>query len=315
MMILYNGGLSMSNQEFMWVDITKVLPNDKNPRVDPSVNVVQLKNTLKRRGFEEAIVVYKNERGPFYTIISGHRRWFAARELGLKEVPVRIRPRPETEDREIERLGAIQGGQVDWDDFEYAKYAHNLYTMQKTTIEEVARKMGATKALTSARINIFEFYEPQEIAEKLANKTYSMKMLNYIRIFAERLKRFQPQLVHDLSEEKVRRWLLRKYENRYINSSIVNDESMPKATYDQAFEFLTNPTMTISDLRRLVEESTEHNLVKNYMQNRKSVRSVSKELDILMKPRNKKQAEILLQSLSVLQNRIEKKKQYLKDLI
>jgi RNA polymerase sigma factor (sigma-70 family) len=69
-------------QCFEWVDINNISASPKNPRKNLSANSQQMQEILAIKGWEEAITCYR--RGPYYFILSGHRRWNAAKELGEK---------------------------------------------------------------------------------------------------------------------------------------------------------------------------------------------------------------------------------------
>ena len=65
------------------IPIDQLVPYDKNPRTRGENAVSQVANSIKNHGFNQPIVVDQNNR-----ICVGHTRYYAARELGLKEVPV-----------------------------------------------------------------------------------------------------------------------------------------------------------------------------------------------------------------------------------
>ena len=68
----------------VWMNIDNVFPYEKNPRInDDAVEFV--KNSIKEFGWKQPIVVDDKK-----IIIAGHTRLKAAKELGIKEVPVLI---------------------------------------------------------------------------------------------------------------------------------------------------------------------------------------------------------------------------------
>lgn len=64
--------------------IEKLVPYNKNPRKNENA-VKEVIKSLKKFGFQQCIVVDKD-----YVVIAGHTRLQAAKELGLKTVPVKI---------------------------------------------------------------------------------------------------------------------------------------------------------------------------------------------------------------------------------
>ena len=75
----------MSKTAAEYVDIKQLKPWDKNPRKNDHA-VIEVKQSIQRFGFSAPIIARKSDN----VIIAGHTRWKAAKEIGLKEVPVRF---------------------------------------------------------------------------------------------------------------------------------------------------------------------------------------------------------------------------------
>ena len=75
----------MSKTAAEYVDINELKPWDKNPRKNDHA-VSEVKQSIERFGFSSPIIARKSDN----VIIAGHTRWKAAKEIGLKEVPVRF---------------------------------------------------------------------------------------------------------------------------------------------------------------------------------------------------------------------------------
>ena len=72
------------------IEITKLHPFEGNPyKVRDDADMESLEESISEQGIAMPLLVrpLENTEGE-YEIISGHRRLFAARRLGLKEVPV-----------------------------------------------------------------------------------------------------------------------------------------------------------------------------------------------------------------------------------
>ncbi|MBQ2898278.1 MAG: ParB N-terminal domain-containing protein, partial [Oscillospiraceae bacterium] len=72
------------------IEITKLHPFEGNPyKVRDDADMESLEESISEQGIAMPLLVrpLENMEGE-YEIISGHRRLFAARRLGLKEVPV-----------------------------------------------------------------------------------------------------------------------------------------------------------------------------------------------------------------------------------
>lgn len=68
-----------------YIDINTLKPWDKNPRKNDHA-VPEIVASIERFGFSSPIIARKSDN----VIIAGHTRWKAAKQIGLKEVPVRF---------------------------------------------------------------------------------------------------------------------------------------------------------------------------------------------------------------------------------
>ena len=65
------------------INIDKIIPYANNPRKNQNIDKVA--NSIKEFGFRQPLVVDKH-----YNIVAGHTRYQAAKQIGLKEVPIHI---------------------------------------------------------------------------------------------------------------------------------------------------------------------------------------------------------------------------------
>ena len=97
------------NNEYkeVFVNISLVEPNRNQPRKEFDKDALsELANSIKQYGILQHIIVQKNE--DMYEIIAGERRWRAAKEAGLTEVPVIIRDYDKQKIMEISIIENIQ---------------------------------------------------------------------------------------------------------------------------------------------------------------------------------------------------------------
>ena len=72
------------------IKLSSIEPNQGQPRKDFNQELIsELADSIKKYGVLQPLLVQK--KGDSYKIIAGERRWRAAREAGLKEVPVVIK--------------------------------------------------------------------------------------------------------------------------------------------------------------------------------------------------------------------------------
>ena len=110
-----NEGVVVANPEQhgapVEVEIDKVEPNKLQPRKNFDEDKLQdLAENIKIHGIINPLLV--QDRGSYYELIGGERRWRAARIAGLKKVPVIIMNLSEQEFVEISLIDNIQREQT-----------------------------------------------------------------------------------------------------------------------------------------------------------------------------------------------------------
>ena len=91
------------------IDINKIEPNNNQPRKNFNEDKIhELAESIKQHGLIEPLIVQKGKKG-FYTIIAGERRWRAAREAGVKEIPVVVK---DYSDQQVMEIALIEIGRA-----------------------------------------------------------------------------------------------------------------------------------------------------------------------------------------------------------
>jgi ParB family chromosome partitioning protein len=123
--------------------IEKVEPRSDQPRKDfDAQSLSELADSIREYGVIQPIVVRKLDAG-FYQIIAGERRWRAAREAGLTEVPVRLL---EADDRRAMELALVENLQrEDLNPIEEARGFKQLMDEYGLTQEEAAERVGKSR--------------------------------------------------------------------------------------------------------------------------------------------------------------------------
>ncbi|MDO7908533.1 ParB/RepB/Spo0J family partition protein [Paenibacillus cellulositrophicus] len=296
-----------------WVAIDLVIPNPMNPRRDHSIESEQMQEILRSKGWAEAITCYR--KGQYYIILSGHRRWHAAKKMNEKEVPVYIVQAPENNAEELDRLGSIQGGQVDWTPYEWAKYTYDIWKNSgKASYSQLANKLGISQSLVGSRIRVYKFYPRIEIEDKLSNGMYSLSMLDYILKWIKRVEKHHFELYQSMGEELIRKQMLKKYENRCFNSKIAIDNIfVTSACSKDILEFLTDINKKLQDCQFELELLKVDNEV-DVTQNKLNVKMIIDEIR-LIECRTKNEAGNLKEELNKLLKEIELKENQLFDMV
>jgi ParB family chromosome partitioning protein len=122
------------------VPIDLVDPNPDQPR-QAMGDLSELIASVTEKGIIEPLVV--RQRGPRYQIIAGERRYHAAVQSGLHELPVVVRDVDETEMLELALVENIQ--RKDLTPFEEAEALHSLAQRCGYTHEDLAKRLGKSR--------------------------------------------------------------------------------------------------------------------------------------------------------------------------
>lgn len=137
--------------------IAKVQPNAAQPRkMFDSDSLSDLADSIREHGMLQPINVRLLASG-YYQIISGERRWRAAREAGLEEVPVLVL---EADDREAMELGLIENLQrEDLNAMEEAQGYQTLMQEYGMTQEQVAEHVGKSRSAVANAVRLLSLSE------------------------------------------------------------------------------------------------------------------------------------------------------------
>lgn len=239
--------------ELRWVSIDIILPNPLNPRASLGVKMEEMQCIIMERGWEEGLTVYPYGNG-YYMILSGHRRWHAAKHCGVKEVPIYIVEAPKDDTEALVRMMSFQNAHVAWSKYEWTKTIHNAWVQSgRPSGVGLAEALNLSEVYVQQAIKIFEYYKVNEIGDKLEDGTFTTEGIYQLAIWLEKVKRRFPMLVVDLTEEIIRRLMLRKLEKkRTSGTQLSNDTFVKSATQEQMKDFIINPDITLLQARSLI---------------------------------------------------------------
>ena len=137
----------------LMVKLSKVEPNREQPRKNFDEETLQeLAESLKQFGMLQPILV--QNRGDYYEIIAGERRWRAAKIAGLKEVPVIVR---ELTDQEIVEISLIENIQrEDLNPIEEAQAYKRLLTEFHLKQDEVAERVSKSRTAVTNSMRLLK---------------------------------------------------------------------------------------------------------------------------------------------------------------
>ena len=145
------------------VRLTEVEPNPTQPRkVFENEPLEALAESIAQHGIIQPIVVRPKD--GMYMIVTGERRWRAARMAGLSEVPVII---IEADDRKAAELALVENLQrKDLNPVEEARAYADLIEEYSYTQEEIAKKVGRSRSSVTNSLRLLDL--PDAVLERLA---------------------------------------------------------------------------------------------------------------------------------------------------
>ena len=123
--------------------LSEIEPNKEQPRKKFDENSIhELSDSIKQYGVIQPIVVCKKD--DYYEIVTGERRWRAAKKAGLKEIPVVVREYTKQEIMAISLIENIQ--RQDLNPIEEAVAYQKLLDEFQITQEELANRVSKSRA-------------------------------------------------------------------------------------------------------------------------------------------------------------------------
>ncbi|RLB89400.1 MAG: hypothetical protein DRH26_11635 [Deltaproteobacteria bacterium] len=101
--------IKVEGQKIQMMAVEKLIPYARNPKSHPEKQVDQIAKLIKEIGFKGAILIDKNKE-----IVAGHGRLLAARQLGLKKVPVIMDEDLTPEQAKVFRIADNKVAKSDW---------------------------------------------------------------------------------------------------------------------------------------------------------------------------------------------------------
>lgn len=154
------------------IAIDRLEPNPNQPRIEIG-DLTELIASITEKGVLEPLLVRPSEVGGRFMIISGERRFRAAREAGLRELPC---IEMDVDDRAVAEIALIENLQrKDLTTFEEADGLVVLVERFGYTHEEVAKKIGKSRSSVTESLSIASL--PSDIRESCRRADITSKSL------------------------------------------------------------------------------------------------------------------------------------------
>lgn len=149
-----------SREKIHEVSLASVVPSPLQPRKDFARDALQeLIDSIKQHGIIQPLLV--RQIGARLELIAGERRWRAAQELGLAQVPVIIRSASDLEVLEISLIENLQ--RADLNPIEEAQGYARLAGEFRMRQEDIAQKVGRSRAAVANAMRLLDLHPQVQI--------------------------------------------------------------------------------------------------------------------------------------------------------
>jgi len=218
------------------VPIDLLDPNPAQPR-QVMGDLSELMASVAEKGIIEPLVV--RPRAGRYQIIAGERRYHAAVQVGLREVPVVIR---EADDIEVMELALVENLQrKDLTAFEEAEALQQLALRCGYTHEDMARKLGKSRTAVTESLSLNNMPEDVRNVCRLADISSKSTLLQIVR-------QSDPQKMLAIVERLAG-------QGSATREAVRRETSKPQPGRPKAFVFAFKPHTKAFDLRLSFKKS------------------------------------------------------------
>lgn len=159
----------LAGESIREVPIESISPNPFQPRLNfDETGLEELVRSISATGLLQPIILRRSDSG--HQIVVGHRRYLAAKRLGMASIPGIVREISDSAMLEMALLENIQ--RKDLDPIEKARAFERLETDFGLTHSEIGRRLGMNRSTVSNYIRLLEL--PEEILAHVSRGTLTM---------------------------------------------------------------------------------------------------------------------------------------------
>lgn len=151
--------------------VDRLRPNPFQPRRDmPPAELKALADSIRKSGVIQPILVRQAGDGQYYEIIAGERRWRAAQQAGMAEVPVVLRT---ADDREMLELALVENiFREDLNAIDRALAYRRYCDEFQISAEEVAQRLGEDRTTVTNYLRLLDL--PIDVRQWVAEGKLAM---------------------------------------------------------------------------------------------------------------------------------------------
>ena len=159
-----------SSERIHQVDLANILPSALQPRKDFARDALQeLIDSIRQHGIIQPLIVRLaaaspsggGQAGGRFELIAGERRWRAAQEIGIPQVPVIIRSASDLEVLELSLIENLQ--RADLNPIEEAQGYARLASEFRMRQEDIALKVGRSRAAVANAMRLLDLHPQVQI--------------------------------------------------------------------------------------------------------------------------------------------------------
>jgi len=156
-----DAAIETSSSDFEYLPLQRIEPREEQPRTLFEQGAIEeLADSIREHGVLSPLIV-RNIGNGYYQIIAGERRWRAAREAGLNELPARIVVADDKRTLELAMVENLQ--REDLNPIEEARGYRALMEEFDMTQEDVAQRMSKSRPAIANSLRLLSL--PAELME------------------------------------------------------------------------------------------------------------------------------------------------------
>ena len=189
------------------VGLATIIPSPLQPRKNFEPDALQeLVDSIRQHGIIQPLIVRRVDGR--HELIAGERRWRAAQEVGLSDVPVIVRTASDLEVLELSLIENLQ--RTDLNPIEEAQGYARLADEFKMKQEEIAQKVGRSRASVANAMRLLDLHPQIQtwVAQDLVSVGHA-KVLLGVKASEEQLKLTETILRRNYSVRQTERLISR----------------------------------------------------------------------------------------------------------
>jgi len=191
---LITSNLIEEGEQVKDVSISEIRPNPYQPRKEFEQSAIdELSQSIKEHGIIQPLIVRKSIKG--YELVAGERRLRAAKQSGLKQVPVVVKAYTDQQLMEIALIENLQRENLN--PLEEAEAYEKLIAHHEYTQEQLAQRIGKSRPHVANMLRLLQL--PEKIRKMVS--TAALSMGHARALLTVEKEQVQQQLVKDVVEK------------------------------------------------------------------------------------------------------------------